>query len=187
MIRGWVASNSNINSFCRVTRNWFSLSINTPERSPEDIVLQLLLASIVGRSATRCSDLISYIQPSVFIEAALNIQAPQLLTYRALQSNPCVCECSSHIFTFRRTRVRLRQARQCLAFSMDWHARQRGRLDPGKSLSLLLHIDSKIINWQTFHKLLYIYQPGRMWHKVNILSGVSQVWIQSFPSTRLVT
>ena len=34
-----------------------------------------------------------------------------------------------------------------------------------------------------------IYQPlrsGRIWHKVNFLSGVKQVWIQSFPSPRLV-
>ena len=34
-----------------------------------------------------------------------------------------------------------------------------------------------------------IYQPlrsGRIWHKVNFLSGVQQVWIQSFPSPRLV-
>ena len=27
---------------------------------------------------------------------------------------------------------------------------------------------------------------GRIWHKVNFLSGVSLVWIQSFPSPRLV-
>ena len=35
----------------------------------------------------------------------------------------------------------------------------------------------------------HIYQPlrsGRIWHKVNFLSGVLQVWIQSFPSPRLV-
>ena len=34
-----------------------------------------------------------------------------------------------------------------------------------------------------------IYQPlrsGRIWHKVNFLSGVQQVWIQSCPSPRLV-
>ena len=37
---------------------------------------------------------------------------------------------------------------------------------------------------------IHIYQSlrsGRIWHKVNFLSGVWQVWIQSFPSPRLVT
>ena len=36
---------------------------------------------------------------------------------------------------------------------------------------------------------MVIYQPlrsGRIWHKVNFLSGVYQVWIQSFHSSRLV-
>ena len=46
-----------------------------------------------------------------------------------------------------------------------------------------------IVNDNIFNLHNPIYQPlrsGRIWHKVNVLSGVLQVWIQSFPFPRLV-
>ena len=60
-----------------------------------------------------------------------------------------------------------------------------------RNLAKIRSVNESVKNQDPIHKSLsyHIYRPlrsGRIWHKVNFLSGVLQVWIQSFPSPRLI-
>ena len=79
----------------------------------------------------------------------------------------------------------------CGLLHMD-EQRQDDRLEPTCS-SMLEAIDDREVWRKRVRNIIYIYiiftQPlrsGRIWHKVKFLSGVKQVWIQSFPSPILV-